>query len=365
MLKNRVYFFVAIAALFAAPALFAAQGSNDVKLGETRYFKNWAAGCDNGLTCEAVSLLPPELPAGMLSLVLARGAGKDAALKINVFGFDSESDRYQLFVDGVIVDSGPITQDIAPISVTGKDALKLASALVKGSEASIVDGAGKTLGKISLTGSSAALRYLDVKQRRAGTLDALVARGKRKHRGAGSALPVIAVPRIAEANDIPDASALVALAESGSCAEQRVGVTQDSVYGLGTADGKPRVLALISCGNGAYNFSSAPFIGTKDAQGKWKFEAASFDHDSSYSSEKGDVKLIVNAGWDAAKQTLSTFNKGRGIGDCGSSADYVWDGNMFRLIHARSMEKCQGSLDWITVWRADVAYAVNTAGRPL
>jgi hypothetical protein len=362
MLKNRVYFFVAVAALFAGwafqgSALVAAEGPDAIKLGETKYFKNWAAGCDNGLTCEAVALLPPDMPEGMLPVVLSRGASKDAALKINIFGFDSESDRYQLFVDGVMADSGPITEDIAPISVTGQDAMKLARALIKGREASVVDGAGKTMGKISLAGSSAALRYMDVKQRRAGTLDALVARGKRKHRGAGSALPVITVPRITEANDIPDASALVALAENGSCADQRVGVTQDSVYGLGISDGKPRVLALISCGNGAYNYSSAPFIGTKDAKGKWKFEAATFDYDSSYFSEKGDVNLIVNAGWDAAKQTLSTFNKGRGIGDCGTSADYVWDGNMFRLTHARSMEKCQGSLDWITVWRADVKFA--------
>lgn len=362
MLKNRVYFFVAIAAFLSAPAQFAAAGkpaagSGEVRLGETRYFKNWAAGCDNGLACEAVALLSPELPEGMLPVVLSRGAGKDADLKINIFGFDTESDSYQLFVDGVMVNAGPIIQDIGPISVTGQDALKLARALVKGTEASVIDGTGKTMGKVSLLGSSAAMRYLDVKQRRAGTIDALVARGKRKYRGLAPVLPVIHALRIAESNNLPDASALVALAESGSCAEERVGVTQDAVYGLGMSDGKQRALALISCGNGAYNALSAPYIGTKDEQGKWKFDAASFDFDSSFPSDKGDVNLIVNADWDAVKQTLSTFNKGRGIGDCGRSADYVWDGSKFRLSYARSMEECQGSVDWITVWRADVKFA--------
>ena len=351
MLKNLAYLIVASAALFAGPL------SAQVKLGETKYFKNWAAGCDNGLSCEAVAMLPPELPEGMLSLVLARDAGKDAALKINIFGFDSESDRYQLFVDGVLTDTGPITQDIAPIKIVGSDALKLARAMVKGSEARLVDGGGKLLGKISLAGSSAALRYVDVKQRRARTASAIVARGKRKFRGSALALPVINVPRIVATDDIPSTSALVALAEGGSCAQERIGVTQDLVYGLGTVDGKPRALALINCGIGAYNVFNAAYIGTKDAQGKWKFEAAMFDHDSSFPNAKGDLKLIVNADWDAAKQTLATFSKSRGVGDCGRSADYVWDGKMFRLIHARSMEECQGSVDWITVWRADVAFA--------
>lgn len=306
-------------------------------------------------------MLPPELPEGMISLVLSRSAGniagKDDGLKINIFGFDSESDRYQLSIDGKQVDTGPIIQGIAPISVTGKDAMKLVRAIVRGKEAVVADGAGKMLGKISLAGSSAALRYVDAAQYRTATTGALVARGKRKYRKVSPPLPTISVPRLIPGNDIPDASVLVALAEGSSCAEDRIGVTQDAVYGLGVKDGSARALALISCGNGAYNLVSTAFVGTKDAAGKWKFQPAAYDYFGSNFGDKADLKLIVNAGWDAEKQTLSTFSKSRGIGDCGRSADYVWDGNMFRLIHARSMEECQGSVDWITVWRANVAYS--------
>jgi hypothetical protein len=351
MLRNRAYFFVAIAALFAAPVLA------EVKPGNTRYFKNWAAGCDNGLSCEAVAMLPPELPEGMLSLVLSRTAAKDDALKINIFGFDSESDAYQLSIDGKLVNAGKVIQGIAPISVTGKDALKLVRAMIKGNEAIVTDGAGKTLGKISLSGSSAALRHLDSAQHRAGTASALAARGKRKYRKLPPPLPVISAPRLIPGNDIPDTSTLVALAEGSSCAEDRIGVTQDAVYGLDAKDGRPRALALISCGNGAYNLVSTAFIGIKDAAGKWKFAPAGYDYFGTNFGDKADLKLIVNAGWDAEKQTLSTFSKSRGIGDCGRSADYVWDGNMFRLTHARTMEECQGSVDWITVWRANVAFS--------
>jgi hypothetical protein len=354
MLGRGALLTAAIAAFFAGAAALAQPDIAAVKLGETRYFKNWAAGCDNVLACEAVAMLPPELPQGMLSLVLSRGADKNAAPKINIFGFDSESDRYQIFVDDALVSAGAMAQDIAPISVTGKDTIKLIRAMVRGREARVVDGSGKLIGHISLAGSSAALRYLDVTQRRAGTADALVARGKRRFRANAAELPVIMAQRIVPANEIPDAGALVALAESGNCAAARVGVTQDAVYGLGTTGGKPRVLALISCGNGAYNLVSAPYVGTLDDQGKWKFAAAKFDYDSSFSSDDNAIKLIGNAAWDAPKQTLTTVTKARGIGDCGASADYIWDGEMFRLTHARVMGECQGSVDWITVWRAQV-----------
>lgn len=352
MSMKKAFFAAVVGALLVIVAVPAAA---NIKLGATRYFKNWAAGCDNVLNCEAVAMLPPDLPGGMLSVVLSRGAGANGDLKINIFGFDSESERYQLFVDNKLASAGAITGDIAPISVSGRDALKLARLMANGKEARVVDAAGKPIGKISLAGSKAALRYLDISQKRARTAGALVLRGKRKMRTKLMEPPVIAAPRIVPANDIPSASELVALAESGSCAEERVGVTQDAVYGLGIREGKPRVLALISCGNGAYNFSSAAYVGTK-SQNKWAFAPAKFDYDSGLRSEKGNVSLIGNASWGAATQMLSTFSKSRGIGDCGHSADYVWDGNMFRLTHARSMEECQGSVDWITVWRANVKF---------
>jgi Protein of unknown function (DUF1176) len=64
--------------------------------------------------------------------------------------------------------------------------------------------------------------------------------------------------------------------------------------------------------------------------------------------------LLVNSDWDAATQTISSYAKGRGLGDCGSSESWVWDGTSFRLTRATVMGECRGSLDWIPVWRAEV-----------
>jgi len=327
-----------------------------VELGETRYFKNWAAGCDNGLTCEAVALMPPGLPKGMLSLVVSRTPGLDGRLTVNIFNFDSDSDRYRLFVDGRLADTGRISDGIAPISVTGKDALKLVREIARGQKMRLVDGNGKALGRVSLTGSAAALHYVDAQQGLARSRDALSAVGRRNARPVLTQLPVISAKRITASGTIPETQDLVALAESSQCKDERFGVTQDSAYSLGVRNGKARALALVSCGSGAYNFGSVAYIGTREAGGKWQFERARFDYRPDTTSEGAKQKILINAGWDADTQSLSSYYKSRGIGDCGQSADYVWDGEMFRLTRSRAMDKCRGSLDWITVWRAKVEF---------
>jgi hypothetical protein len=49
---------------------------------------------------------------------------------------------------------------------------------------------------------------------------------------------------------------------------------------------------------------------------------------------------------------LSSLAKGRGIGDCGASENYVWDGGEFRLIESRAMHVCRGAWEWIRLWEA-------------
>ena len=63
--------------------------------------------------------------------------------------------------------------------------------------------------------------------------------------------------------------------------------------------------------------------------------------------------MLINAGWDKAQGLLSSFSKGRGLGDCGTTADYAWDGERFRLVEQARWASA-GSIDYITTWRAQV-----------
>ena len=111
---------------------------------------------------------------------------------------------------------------------------------------------------------------------------------------------------------------------------------------------------MISCGGGAYNFASAAYIGTEESSRNWQFSPAVFDYGDSVRSADESLQLLVNASWDADSQTISSYSKGRGLGDCGNAETFVWDGATFRLISAYGMDQCRGSLDWLTLWQAEV-----------
>lgn len=321
------------------------------------YYKDWAVGCDNGYACEAVAMLPVNMPDNYrLSLVMHRPAAGNDGMKITISGVDSKSDRYRLFVDRKLVDTGPINVNDESINIVGKDALKVARALVYGRTAKLLDGGGVELGHISLSGSAAALRYMDARQGFARSRHGIAALGKRRARPKIAEIPVISARRISAKGPVPETADLVKLAESGLCAQERFMVTEDSAYSLNMENGTPMALAMISCGNGAYNFSSAVYIGTKNGAAGWEFAPAKMDYMTHAGHQTGNLTLLTNAHWDAKTQRLSAFAKGRGLGDCGHSAEYIWDGKQFRLIRAQEMPQCQGSMDWITNWRAKVEY---------
>lgn len=346
-----------IAGIFATIA--AATAMPTVQPGEIRTFKDWAVGCDNGGNCQAISLVPDEGGAsiddwdGPVSIV--RTAGSDDILKIQILFEPKDMDRYKMIVDGRLIDTGPIVQGDYPIEIVGADAKKVAGAIIRGRRLVIQGPDDENITRISLAGSSAALRYIDQQQNRTGTDTALVAKGARVFRPADFNIPTIIVDRWDAAKLVPETSDIIALAEEPRCKQDRFGLIEDQVYPLGKRGNVFRALVLISCGSGAYNFSSAPYIGeyveNARATSGWTFTPAKFDRPPSWGGEGADP-LLVNASWNEQDQTLSSYGKGRGLGDCGSAENYVWDGEMFRLIDASAMRECRGAYEWITTWQA-------------
>jgi hypothetical protein len=351
-----------IAGIFAA--LAAATAAPAAQPGEVLSFKNWAVGCDNGGICRAVSLTPEELGTvfddmhGPVSII--RTAGSEDILRVRATVHVDDIDRYRMFVDDRLVDTGPIVEGDYPIEIVGQDARKVVQSIIQGRELVLKGPDDKILSKISLAGSSAALRYIDQQQARAGTKAALVAKGSRAFQPRTIDIPLITVDHWESAALVPEATALVALAEDSKCKDDRYGLVEDQAYPLGKRGNRYRALVLISCGAGAYNFSSAPYIGeyveNSDTKSGWTFAPAKFDRQPSWGGE-GTDPLLVNAGWDEQNQILSSYGKGRGLGDCGKAENYVWDGDMFRLIEANAMTECRGAHEWITIWRANYRQA--------
>lgn len=322
--------------------------------GTQKFFHDWAVACDNRLACEAVSMQTEDAAFDGVSLSLSR-ASQTGDIVITLGRFETQSDRYRIIVDGRVADTGPINKAASePITVTGPDALRLSRTLANGRVLKLRDGKGAELGMVSLKGSAAAFQHIDKTQDRATTKTALVNPGRQDLRVKWMPSPVITAKRIAPTQSIPDATTLVSLIESSSCKEERYGVTEDTAYSLGTINGKAQSLVMISCGAGAYNFASAAYIGTEETAGKWQFTPALFDYGDTLRTTNSSVQLLVNADWDATSQTITSYAKGRGLGDCGNAETYVWDGVQFRLISAYALEQCRGALDWLTIWHAEV-----------
>tara|TARA_R110002124_G_scaffold83253_2_gene218153 strand:+ start:433 stop:1518 length:1086 start_codon:yes stop_codon:yes gene_type:complete len=341
------------AIITAAVAMPAAQP------GEIRTFGDWAVGCDNGDNCQAISLVPGEDGAGYEDgegpVSIVRTAGSKDIFKIHITFEPRDMDRYRMIVDGRLVDTGPIVPGDYPIEIVGADAKKVAAAIIRGKRLVVQGPSDEIITRISLAGSSAALRYIDEKQDRAGTGTALVAKGSRAFRPTTFEIPTIMVDQWDPAKLVPETGDIVALVEASRCKDDRFGVVEDQVFPLGKRGNRYRVLVLISCGAGAYNFSSAPYVGeyVEDAPATsgWIFTPARFDHQPSWGGEGSDP-LLVNASWGEQDQTISSYGKGRGLGDCGNAENYIWDGDSFRLIDASAMPKCRGAFEWITTWRA-------------
>lgn len=318
--------------------------------------KDWTIGCDNGLACQAVALQHSADYTDFLSFVVARAADIDAPLKITAFGPNSKADKFRILIDGRLIISGKVTPGETSASIEGADSIKLARAMARGNEIRLMDGAGVMVGRASLSGAKVAFQRLDKAQGRAGTKSAIILTGRKVMRPPPATLPIIAVKRLKESNVLPDTDTLVALAEHSACAAERVEVTQDTVYSLGSKGDAPLALALVSCGGGAYNPASVAFLGTKGADGKWTFDQVAFDYEAYEKADTGGLKLLLHPSWNPVSQTLSSFAKERGLGDCGNSAQYIWDGAMFRLKGATAMNECRGSFNWIPTWRAQVQF---------
>lgn len=327
--------------------------------GEIKVFKDWSVGCDNVGNCQAVSLVADAAGGGFDDwggpISITRTPGESDILKIKAVIQTNDIDRYQMFVDGRLVDTGPLVQGDYPLEIVGADAAKVAGAIINGYNLQITGPDGENLTKISLSGSKAALRYMDTKQKRAYTRTALVSKGRRTFRPLTNTMPTISVEQWTAAKRIPATTEIVDLVENSICKDERFGVVEDQIFPMGQKDDRYRALILMSCGSGAYNFSSTAYIGEIRGDEKdgasWAFRPATYDLQPGWGKEDGPP-LLVNAQWDEERQILSSYAKGRGLGDCGKAERFVWSGEQFHLIEASGMQECRGASEWITTWRA-------------
>jgi hypothetical protein len=93
---------------------------------------------------------------------------------------------------------------------------------------------------------------------------------------------------------------------------------------------------------GAYQKSSVAVLVGND--GNYRASMLEF-------GEEQQPNNLIEPEFDPRAQELWSTYKGRGMGDCGGTDAWVWDGKAFRLIYRDRMDECRGSGHRITLWR--------------
>ena len=317
------------------------------KPGMLNTFTDWTVGCDNTLRCTLGSLFPDEsVGEDTITLNLTREPGPVA----------SGGGKFSLAIE-TRNDQAATRRPPASFAVDGKpvalrDAAALAAGIANARSLAILDAKGGTLATLSLKGAAAALRYVDAQQGRAGSIDAIVAKGPAPSTAPTPPLPIITAIAPSGTAAKLTAAQVATLRKRAACDLE--GTTPET-HALG--DGKS--LVILSCSTGAYNLIGALFVvdGTS-------ITPAQTDAPAGFEATGADtgtpVRSVINGAYENG--ILTSYAKGRGLGDCGSRQSFVWDGTRFRLSLQADMGECRGNIDYVTTWRAKVVRRAGTAG---
>lgn len=323
----------------------------------SKSFEGWTAACNNRGACVIIGTAQEDL----FYLRIARAAGAQATpeVKIVLVTQDPLKGSAPTF-HMTAVEAGKST-DLPPVAATvaPDDERTLAGRIEPGVPSlAFIDAARNAdrldygvltaKGTLSLKGLSAALRYVDAQQGRAGTPTALIARGM---------TPIGQVPEprepptvVAAGGDIREiakpapSKALMDVARPG-CDPDALAVQADvQAWRLGP----DRVLFALPCAQGAYNTGVALYV--TDEKGRSP-KPVSLPKPSGGGA---DDNIVVNMAFDPKTKELSSFDKGRGLGDCGTATSWLWTDRGFALLTASGLDACPGALpdDWPNLYSA-------------
>ncbi|HRJ68238.1 MAG TPA: DUF1176 domain-containing protein [Beijerinckiaceae bacterium] len=339
------------------------------EIGALRTFNDWLVACDNVRFCRAMGVSPTGSVEGPALIVAREGQG--AALpKLLLLWPDSPPGQTMILTaDGETLGSLDPARDVEQTEDHGGGqmikseavAQKIFAALRKAKTITIaVEGSKEEPHAVSLAGASAALLFIDDRQKRVGTRTALVRAGDRDPSTvpAPPALPkppsAPKVPKKAFAEEAPPAVVKLYLSEAEKACDRDAKEAKEASAYLAGRLSPTQVLYAMQCWRAAYNFGAAFYV-FKEGPGGGTATRAAFPAAFERATQ-GDVwptHVLSNAEFDTDALEVTTFHKGRGIGDCGTAYSWRWTGTKFVPTAAKSMPICRGFIEenWLQLYR--------------
>jgi hypothetical protein len=317
-----------------APALAAA---------EVKTIRDWTAECDEDLTCVATASGAGGMVMGGTGYQLrfARAPGDaswwsmrfflkhvtkpkaDGEMAVSVDG-GAPISFYEEY--GYLRDADGITFGIAG----GDDLSKLFAAVRKGRKLTLSyeTSEGRTQKEdFSLSGLAAVLLWIDDQQKRVGRSSEI-----------SSPAGVEGDAKFTAKKDVLDQIALRVKFDCDSPPE-------DSEVGSYHLPGG-FALHIAQCFAGPYNFTQLYFLERRDDLQLIYF--------ADYYDGWTGTNQLFNSEFNPKTGWLGAFYKGRGVGDCGSTGQWVWSGYSFKLVEYSAWPDCdngKNSDDWNVVYK--------------
>jgi len=342
---------VALTAAPAAPATPAAPGLEGVVQSYDTY-KDWFIACDNALSCVAKSF--EELKA---EIKISREAGPRGAVTAEIRA------NFEFKIDEVRIDGKPAqlsksawerVVDGEVVSLKSDDAAAV-HALVQ----QLRNAATATLGgaKVPLAGFSAAMLRMDDRQGRVGGETSFMRPGPKPASQTPSPpnLPKIPPRPIVATLSADEAGRLIAQTRAGQAPVLKAEDCNDNAFDTMDPEAhaldSKRALVFVPCAQAAYQGSWLAFIVPRDGGGVSRVVVP-----RPYLG--ADPRILEQSfftffSFNATKGELHDFSKGRGLGDCGSSASWIWNGDAFQLTSMYQQYRCGGIMEgWPPLFRS-------------
>lgn len=322
-----------------------------------REFKDWIVGCDNVRAC-TLKAAPEKAGGPVATLEIWRESGATGELQVTLW-LESSFEASQLRLDGKplpIKSAWTGKADGESHGLKQDDALRFVRAIANGRTLQLAaDAQGPAL---SLDGLAASLLFVDDVQGRVGNSTALGKAGA----GGAAAVPNGPMAPVLRAAPTPpplkDAAALAKAVRAAQgpllrqrCDPQLKTFDADEADPL-TAD---EAIVLLSCWRGAYQQAQIVLRVPRNAPAR-AVPVSLPRPPGAPAPERADDAAVVSEG-DYSPDTglLSSVAKGRGLGDCGQSAQWMFDGRNFVPASYDYQRRCAGAPgDWLPLYRARV-----------
>ena len=302
--------------------------------------KDWELACDNTGTCRAAGYqVEGAEPAVSLLLVRHAGARQEVSARIQLGSYAGSDVALAANASHLVIKSGgrklgtiDLLLGAQSSPLNGATLAVIVPALLQSS--SVIFSSGKQDWTLSTAGASAVLLKMDEAQGRIGTIGALVRKGGKSESGVAQAsvAPVVIAAAVPKHNDKD--LLLPAAQRAALLKELRNTVGQEDCPGLYASPhgqekselgvqrlSRSQLLVSTVCETYAYNQSGMFWVINPTPP----FNPVSAADDAN-AYEDGEI---------------SASHKGRGLGDCWSSAIYTWDGKQFVLTKESTTGMCR------------------------